>query len=84
MPERQINLSTFRGEQDAENKVSYTEWARDAKDNIKAKGKAGRVLVSMMQFAERLGNTPITEETRMKLGVGEDAVNSSSTPSTCS
>lgn len=51
-PERTMNLSTLRGQQDAQNKVSYTEWSRDAKDHIKSKGKSGRLLVSMLEFAD--------------------------------
>ena len=74
VPERQVNLTMLRGEQDAQNRVSYSEWARDAKDHIKSKGKSGRLLVSMMEFAERLGDTLATEDTLLKLGVDSDVI----------
>lgn len=69
-----MNRAILRGEQGAQNKVSYTEWSRDAKVYIKSKGKAGRLLVSAMEFAERLGDTPVTEDVLKKLGIDEDVV----------
>ena len=71
VPERQMNLETLRGEQDAHNKTSYSTWARDAKDYIKSRGKSGRLLVSTMEFAETLGDTPVTEGVLTKLGINE-------------
>ena len=72
--ERQINLSVLRGEQDSQNKISYSEWFRNTKDHIKGKGKSGRLLVSIMEFAERLGDTHVTEDVLTKLGLAEDTV----------
>ena len=69
-----MNLETLRGEQGAHNKTSYSTWARDAKDYIKSRGKTGRLLVSTMEFAETLGDTPVTGEVLAKLGIDEDTV----------
>ena len=70
--ERQVNLAILRGEQDATNKVSYTEWARDAKDHIKGRGAQGRLLVSILEWAERMGDIQITNEAMARLGINED------------
>ena len=67
-------MYTLRGEQDAQNKIPYIEWSRDAQDHIKGKGKSGRLLVSVMEFAERLGDTPVIEDVIQKLGLDEDTV----------
>ena len=74
VPERQVNLKTPRGEQDAANKIPYIEWSRGAKDHIKAKGKPGRVLVSIMDWAERMGDTIVTNEALGKLGLSGDLI----------
>ena len=72
VPERQINLSLLRGGQDAQDKISYAERPRGAKDHIKGKGASGRLLVSIMVWAERLGDAQVTNNTLSKLGMRED------------
>ena len=54
--------------------MSYIEWARDAKDYIKNRGRSGRLLVSVMKFAEGLGDTPVTDATLAKLCIDDDTV----------
>ena len=74
VPERQINQSTLRGEQDSSNKISYAEWSRDAKDHMKTRGAVGRVLVSILEWAERMGDVTITNDALNKLGVAENVI----------
>ena len=71
VPERQINLTILRGEQDSANKTSYSEWTRDAKDHMKSRGAQGRALVSILEWAERMGDVHITNEALNKLGMSE-------------
>ena len=69
VPERQVNLSILCGEQDSANKMLYTEWSRDAKDHIKTRGAQRRVLVNILDWAERMGDVTITNDALGKLGV---------------
>ena len=83
VPERQINLSILRGEQDSQNKISYSEWSRDSKDHIKNRGMQGRVLVSILGWCERMGDTQITDDALGKLNVPMDTIKYMNMPSTC-
>ena len=74
VPERQSNLSVLRGEQDGANKLSYSAWARAAKDHFKGRGTHGRWLVGILDWPVRVGDVQITNEVLVKLGVPKDTM----------
>ena len=56
--ERKIDLNILRGEQGLRHKISYTEWIRDTRGYIKGKGRTGSTFLSVMEWPERLLDTP--------------------------
>ena len=58
--------------QDSGIKISYSEWSREAKDHIKARGAQGRWLAGIPEWSERRGDVPITDEAFRRLGVPDD------------
>ena len=57
-----------------EQNIIYIVWNRDAKDYIKARDRSGRLLVSVIEFAEGLGDTPVTDSVLVRVGLDEDVV----------
>ena len=58
----------------AAKKISRSERARGSKDYIKGRGAQGRLLVSILDWAEHMGDVQITDEALAKLGVSHDSI----------